>query len=56
MRIVGRTVDLRRVEMRNPHIDCRRNQLAHLLFIRRRAIGMAHAHTAKPHGRDGEIA
>ena len=49
MRIVGRTVDLRRIEMSDPHVDCRGNQRMHLLLICGRTVRMAHPHAPKPY-------
>ena len=48
MRIIGRTVYLRRVKERDAHIYSSGNQLAHLLLVGGRTIALAHPHAAKP--------
>ena len=50
MRIIGRTVYLCRIKMRDPHIYGSGNQLAHLLLFGGRTIALTHPHTAKPDG------
>ena len=50
MRIIGRTVYLRRVKERDAHIHSSGDQLAHLLLVGGRTIALAHPHAAKSNG------
>ena len=50
MRIIGRTVYLRRVKERDAHIYSSGDQVAHLLLVGGRTIALAHPHAAKPDG------
>ena len=50
MRIIGRTVYLRRVKERDAHIYSSGDQLAHLLLVGGRTIALTHPHAAKPNG------
>ena len=50
MRIIGRTVYLRRVKERDAHIHSGSDQLTHLLLVGGRTIALTHPHAAKPDG------
>ena len=50
MRIIGRTVYLRRIKERDAHIYSSGDQLAHLLFVRGPTVALTHPHAAKPDG------
>ena len=50
MRIIGRTVYLRRVKERDALIHGSGDQLTHLLLVGGRTIALTHPHAAKPNG------
>ena len=50
MRIIGRTVYLRRVKERDAHIYSNGDQVTHLLLVGGRTIALTHPHAAKSNG------
>ncbi len=56
VRSVGRAVNLGRIEKGVTHLHGIGQQHRHFFLVGRRAIGMAHAHTAKPDGGDTQTA